>query len=340
MNTEYDKIIQSLDTGQYSAVYFLQGEEPFFIDRIVGKVENEILDDSQKGFNQLVMYGKDSDLGKLLNAARRYPMMGERQVVILKEAQEMRDWSKADSQQLFVNYLENPQPSTVLVIAYKYKTLDKRTKVAKALKKYAVFFESKKKYPNQIPQWIMDYCRSQKIQIKNDAVMMLAENIGDNLQRLANELDKLSLNLKDGQAVDAQMIQTYVGISKDYNVFELQKAIGTRNRLKALKIADYFGANPSNNPLVLTIFSLFSYFSKLLQVHAAKTTNERELASLLGVNPFFVKDYLQASRYYSVAKVVAVLAYLQEADLKSKGIGYATTKEGEILTELIVKIVD
>ncbi|MEQ6168683.1 DNA polymerase III subunit delta [Ekhidna sp. MALMAid0563] len=340
MASDYTQIIKDINSGSYAPVYFLQGEETFYIDDIINNIENNALEESQRSFNQVVLYGKDTTLTDVIGAARRYPMMGERQVVIVKEAQEMRDWKSEDKQTLVVNYLENPLPSTILVFGYKYKTVDKRTKFGKSIEKHSVFLNAKKLYDNQVPDWIRNYCKSKGVKIDDSAVMMLSENIGNNLQRLANEIQKLLLNVKKDDAVNSAMVQKYVGISKDYNIFELQKALSGLNKLKALKIANYFASNPSNNPLVLTIYSLFSYFSKLLLIHHADNKNEKALASLIGVNPFFVKEYMQAARNYPVGKVVKNIKYLHEADMQSKGIGYATKKEGPVLTELVYKLMN
>lgn len=339
MASDYTEILKDIKNGNFAPVYFLQGEETFFIDNIIDNIENSALDESQRSFNQIVLYGKDTSLTDVIGAARRYPMMGERQVVIVKEAQEMRDWTKDDKQTLVINYLENPLTSTILIFGYKYKSIDKRTKFGKIVEKNSVFLHSKKLYDNQVPDWIRSFSKAKGVKIDDAAVMMLSENIGNNLQRLANEIEKLLLNVKD-QTIDAAMVQRYVGISKDYNIFELQKALSSMNKLKAHKIADYFAANSGNNPLVLTIYSLFSYFSKLLLIHHAENKNDKAIASLIGVNPFFVKEYLQAVRNYPVHKVAQNIKYLHEADMQSKGIGYATKKEGPVLTELVYKLMN
>lgn len=337
---EYREIISQISAGQFSPVYFLQGEETFFIDNIISNIENKALDDTQKSFNQLILYGRDTNLTEIVGAARRYPMMGERQVVIVKEAQELRDWAKSDAQTLLSGYLENPLTSTLLVFGHKYKVLDKRTKLGKLLESKTTFLHAKKIYDNKVPEWIMSYTQAHQVKIEQPAVMMLAENIGNNLQRLANEIEKLLLNLNGGDVITSQMVQRYVGISKDYNIFELQKALSTQNKIKAFKIVKYFAANPGNNPLVLTIYSLFSYFTKLLMIHKSGSASERQLAQLIGVNPFFVKEYLIAKRHYPLPKVIRNLTYLQEADLQSKGIGYATKKEDAVLTELVYKLMN
>ncbi|MFK7952557.1 MAG: DNA polymerase III subunit delta [Ekhidna sp.] len=340
MASEYPEIIKNIQQGSFAPVYFLQGEETFFIDNIIDNIEERALGETQKSFNQVILYGKETTLTDVIGTARRYPMMGERQVVIVKEAQEMRDWTKEDRQNLVLSYLENPLASTILVFGYKYKSLDKRTKLGKAMDKHSVFLNSKKLYDDKIPGWIKSYSQASQVKIEDSAVMMLSENIGNNLQRLANEIEKLLLNCKKGESITSQMVQRYVGISKDYNIFELQKALGTLNKLKAHKIADYFASNPSNNPMVLTIYSLFTYFSKLLLVHQSDNKSDSAVASVIGVNPYFAREYIQAARNYPLGKVVQNIKHLQDADLQSKGIGFATKKEGPILTELVYKLMN
>lgn len=336
----YGEIINDIQQGKYTPVYFLQGEETFFIDNVISNIEETALEESQKSFNQLVLYGKDTSLTDVIGAARRYPMMGDRQVVIVKEAQELKGWNKEDMQVLTTSYLENPLASTILVFGYKYKSLDKRTKLGKSIDKHSVVLNSKKLYDNEVPGWIQSYCAAKKIDIEKDAIMMLAENIGNNLQRLANEVEKLILNLKNNDRITSAMVQRYVGISKEYNIFELQKAIGVRNQQKVLKIINYFASNPSNNPMVLTIYSLFTYFSKLLLVHHSKNDNEKALAGVIGVNPYFVKEYLVAAKNYPVGKVVANIGHIGKADLESKGIESATKKDKAVLTELVYKLMN
>ena len=265
-------------------------------------------------------------------------MMGERQVVIIKEAQEMRGWTKDVNQSLLLQYLENPLASTILVFAYKYKTLDKRTKLGKALDKQTVLLTSKKIYDNQVPSWISSYSKARGIEISQKAVMLLAENIGNNLQRLANEIDKLILNKPDNGQIDEKAVHRFVGISKDYNIFELQKALGTGNRLKAQQIVRYFGSNPSNHPMVLTIFNLFSYFSKLLLVHGSASKDKQSIAREIGVHPFFAEEYIKASRLYSLHAVLRNLHHIEEADLASKGISGLVPSEKDLLQELIHKL--
>ena len=335
---DYNAIIKEQQQGKFDMVYFLQGAEPFFIDNVIENIELNALDDSQKSFNQYVLYGKETSLTEILNIARKYPMMGERQIVIVKEAQEMRGWNKEDQVNLLINYLENPSPTTVLAFGYKYKTLDKRTKLAKAFGKEAVVLDSKRLYDNQIPDWLRSYANALGVKLSNKAVMIMAENIGNNLQRLSNEIEKLKINSQDGQEIDEAMVQKYVGISKDYNSFELQTAIAMRNETKAFKIVKYLAANPSANPLVMTLGSLYSFFSKLLILHHQHAEEKNEVARLIGVHPFFANEYVQAKRNYPVNVVTRNIQVIYDADLQSKGIGFASMSEGAILQELVFKL--
>ncbi|MDE0470964.1 MAG: DNA polymerase III subunit delta [Ekhidna sp.] len=335
---DYYEILKSLKAKSFSPVYFLQGEETYFIDSIIKEIAHSALEESQKSFNQLVLYGKDTTLTDVIGAARKYPMTGERQVVIVKEAQEIKEWNTKDKENLILNYLENPLRSTILVFGYKHKSLNRRTKLGKAFEKHAVFLNAKKIYDNNIPDWIRSYCQANAVQIEEQAVMILSENIGNNLQRLSNEIEKLILNIKEEKQITSKMVQEYIGISKDYNIFELQKALSAANKRKAFKIAGYFASNPGNNPIVFIISKLFSYFTKLLMIHQSTDKSDRNIAGLIGVNPFFVKEYLAASGNYPINKVMQNIKHLHEADLQFKGIGYATKKERSILTELIYKI--
>ncbi len=337
---EYQEIIKSISSGDYAPVYFLQGEEPFFIDNIIEHIETNALDEAQKSFNQYILYGKEADLTTIIGTARKYPMMGERQVVIVKEAQEMKGWNKEDSQSLMTNYLENPLPSTVLVFGYKYKTLDKRTRISKSLAKHAVNLVSKRIYDNQIPSWIQGYAKARNVSISQKATMLLSENIGNNLQRLANEIEKLLLNVDEGSEIDENAVHRYVGISKEFNVFELQGALSAGNFPKALKIVNYFGANPANHPMVLTLANLFSYFSKILMIHQSRDKEKNAVAKLIGVHPFFAGEYLNATKHYSLDQVKRNIQLIHEVDLKSKGVGFNLSKDKEsgLLRELLYQL--
>ncbi len=335
---EYAEIIKDLQKGKYAPIYFLQGEEPFFIDNIIANIEANALDETQKSFNQYVLYGKEVGFTEIMNAARKFPMMGERQVVIVKEAQEMRDWKSENALKLLESYLENPLPSTILAIGYKYKSLDRRKKITKLIEKNAVFLNSKKIYDDKVPGWVKSYAQATGASISEKAVMILTENIGNNLQRLANEIDKLRLNIPEGQQIDEVAVQKYVGISKDYNTFELQKALSLKDEVKVYKIVDYFAANPSSNPIILVIANLFAYYSKLLLIHDNGAFDKNAVARTIGVNPFFANEYIQAARNYPLPVVLRNLTFIKDADLQSKGIGFAPMKDGEILKELIYKL--
>ena len=336
--SEYNEIIKDLQKGTYAPVYFLQGEESFFIDNIIRYIEQSALDDTQKSFNQYVLYGKEIGFTDVLNVARKYPMMGERQVVLVKEAQEMKDWKREEAQNLLIPYLENPLPSTVLVFGYKYKTLDRRTRLCKVFEKHAVFLNSKKIYDDKVPSWVASYAKATGVGITDKAIMILTENIGNNLQRLANEIDKLKLNVTDGRQIDEHAVQKFVGINKDYNTFELQKALALKDEVKAHRIVNYFAANPSANPLVLLIANLYSFYSRLLILHDQGARDKNTVAGAIGINPYFAGEYLQAIRNYPEPVVIRNLSVIHQADLQSKGIGYATMREGDILRELIFKL--
>ena len=337
---DYGDIIKDITSGNYAPVYFLQGDEPFFIDNIISHIEKNALDETQKSFNQYVLYGKEVEMSQIMTTAKQFPMMGDRQVVIVKEAQEIRGWTKELNQNLLLDYLNNPLASTILAFAYKYKSLDKRTKIGKELEKKSVFLHSKKIYDNQVPNWIMTYAQARKVQISNKAVMLLSENIGNNLQRLSNEIEQLLLNLKEGESIDENAIHRYVGISKEYNIFELQSALSSGNQKKAQQIVKFFASNPSNNPLVLTIFNLFSYFNKLLLAHSSSQKDKQTIARVIGVHPFFAEEYIRALRQYSLPIVLRNIQFIRDADLASKGVNQLVPSEEDLLKELIFKLMN
>ena len=327
------KILNEIKQGNIKPIYFFMGEEPYYIDRLTEYIENNILTEEEKGFNQMVLYGKDVSVEDVISNAKRYPMMADRQVVIVKEAQELsRTIEKLES------YAENPQPTTVLVFAYKYKTLDKRKKITKTLEKKGVVFESKKLYDNQVGDWIKRVLQGKNYNIEPKAAAMLVEFLGNDLSKIGNELDKLMIILPVGSTINPKVIEENIGISKDYNVFELRKAIGERDELKAYKIADYFSQNPKDNPLVMTTGLVFGFFSQLLQYHGLKDRNPSNVAKMLKVNPYFVKDYDIALRNYPMKKVSAVIAALRDIDVKSKGVGANAIPQSDLLKEMLVKI--
>lgn len=327
------KIINDLKAGTIKPIYFLMGEEPYYIDKLTEYIENNILSEDEKGFNQTVIYGRDATIEDIVSNAKRYPMMAERQVVVVREAQELsRTIDKLES------YAENPQPTTVLVVAYKYKTLDKRKKLVKLIAKNGVLFESKKLYENQVGTWIQRLLQGRGYSIEPKANAMLVEFLGNDLSRISNELDKLQIILPKGHTITPKDIEYNIGFSKEFNVFELQNAIGSKDQLKAYKIAQYFADNPKDNPLVVTVSLVFGFFVKILKYHGLKDKDPRAAAPVLGVNPFFMKDYEIALRNYPMKKVSSIMASLREIDVKSKGVGANSLSNHDLLKEMLVKI--
>lgn len=326
-------IINDLKAGIIKPIYFLMGEESYYIDKLTEYIENNILSEDEKGFNQTVIYGRDATIEDIVSNAKRYPMMAERQVLVVREAQELsRTIDKLES------YAENPQPTTVLVVAYKYKTLDKRKKLVKLIAKNGVLFESKKLYENQVGTWIQRLLQGRGYSIEPKANAMLVEFLGNDLSRISNELDKLQIILPKGHTITPKDIEYNIGFSKDFNVFELQNAIGSKDQLKAYKIAQYFADNPKDNPLMVTVSLVFGFFVKILKYHGLKDKDPRAAAPVLGVNPFFMKDYEIALRNYSMKKVSSIVASLREIDVKSKGVGANSLSNHDLLKEMLVKI--
>lgn len=329
---KFEQVLENLKNKIYHPIYLLAGEEAFFIDQISNYIENNVLDEMEKEFNQTILYGKEIDVAKIIGAAKRFPMMSNHQVVIIKEAQEIK---KIDE---LAAYAENPLNSTLLVLCYKYKKYDKRKALAKIVKKQGVLFESNKLYDNQVPDWINNQLNKRGYKIRPKAAVMLAEFLGTDLSKISNEIDKLAINLPLGTEITDEEIERNIGISKDYNVFELQKAIGKRDEFKSNQIVNYFAANEKDNPLIKVTGVLYNYFSKLLIFHQLKDKSRNSVATALSVNPFFVNDYQLAARNYSISKLSYIIHILREYDLKSKGVGNISTRDGELLKELIFKI--
>ncbi|MCH7403766.1 DNA polymerase III subunit delta [Belliella kenyensis] len=338
MPSKPEDIIKDLHAGKYAPVYFLQGEEPYFIDVITDYIEKNAIPEHEKGFNQTVMYGKDASMPAIMSNARRFPMMADRQVVIVKEAQNINGLGKDDVDGLLINYLKNPLPSTILVFAHKYKVLDGRKALAKELDKKAILVKSEKVPDYKMAAWVKDYIHSKGHQIDDRNASIIAESIGNNLEVLTNEIGKMLINFTSSTQIDATHIQQYIGINKDYNNFELTKAIGVKDVIKANKIIHYFGQNPKGHPLIPMIALMFNYFQKIALAHEMSKASDQELARSLGVNPFFVKEYRIAARNYNLGKVIESFTYLREADLRSKGVNANGMDESQILKELIFKI--
>jgi len=330
---EVVKIVNDIKAGIIKPIYFLMGEEPYYIDKLTEYMEANLLAEEEKGFNQTILYGRDVSIEDIVSTAKRYPMMAERQVVIVREAQELsRTIDKLES------YAENPMPTTVLVMAYKYKTLDKRKKVTKVLDKNGLVYESKKLYENQVGDWLKRVLAGKKLNIEPKAAAMLVDFLGTDLSKIANELDKLAIILPQGSTVTPEIIEENIGFSKDFNVFELRKAIGEKNIKKAYQIAQYFADNPKDNPLVLTVGQTFGFFIQLLKYHGLKDRNPKNVASALGINPFFVKEYDVAIKNYPMKKVSQIVASLRDIDVKSKGVGANGLPPGDLMKEMLANI--
>lgn len=330
---EVKLLVTDIKNKKLKPIYFLMGEEPYYIDKVSEFIESKILTEDEKGFNQTILYGRDTSVEEIVATAKRFPMMAERTVLIVKEAQELfRTIEK------LVSYVENPLESTVLVICYKYKTLDKRKKLIKSISKKGVVLESKKLYENQVGDWIFGVLKGKKYQIEPKAVHMLVEFLGTDLSKISNELDKLMSILPKQTLITPKHIEENIGISKDYNVFELRKAIGKKDILKCNQIINYFSENPKNNPIIMTISLINSYFTQLLLYHGLKDKSKGNVARVLRVSPYFVDDYVLAGKNYPMRKVSQIITYLREADLKSKGVGANNLPQRDLLKELLFKI--
>lgn len=329
---EYKEIIADLKKKIYAPVYFLSGEEPYFIDLISDYAEKNILDETEREFNLQVLYGRDVDVPTIISEAKRYPMMSDRQVVIIKEAQNIRNIEELEP------YVNNPLDSTVLVVCYKYKTLDKRKAFPKLVAKKGVLFESKKLYENKVPDWINGYLKEKNYSANPKATQLLTEYLGADLGKIANELDKLMINLSPGSEITTDHIQNNIGISKDYNTFELNDALAKKDVLKANRIINYFAANPKDHPIPVTISALYGYFIKVLQYHFLSDKSRENAARTLGVNPFFLNDYIKASENYPSGKIKTIISILREYDLRFKGVDNVSADEGALLKEMVYKI--
>jgi DNA polymerase-3 subunit delta len=327
-----DKIIAEWKKKVFKPVYWLEGEEEFFIDKAINFAEHHILNENEASFNLSIFYGRDASWADVINACRRYPMFAERQVVLLKEAQQMRDIEKLEA------YVENPLLSTVFVVSYKNKKVDGRTKFAKLLKEKGVLISTKKMYDNQLPEWTQELIQSKGLSISPRGLALLVDHIGNDLTRIENEVEKISINLGKRKAITEEDIEEFVGVSKEFNVFELQSALAKKDLSKAIRIIQYFEANPKAAPVQLVLPSLYGFFSKVFMVHGANTMDEKAAAAAIGVNPFFIKDYLQAAKMYDYAGVETALLLLHNYNLKSIGVNNTGTEDGSLLKELVVKM--
>ena len=340
MDAQVKKILTELKSGKYAPVYFLQGEETFYIDLISNYIENNALSESERSFNQVVMYGKDVTMASILTNARRFPMMAERQVVIVKEAQDIQDLNKEMGPKLLLDYLTRQVPSTVLVFCHKHKTLDKRRELGKKIDQYAVMLSTKKLYENQLPEFVYEYIHEKKVTIDQQAVQVLCEYVGNDLHRMANEIDKLTISLPESGSIGVDQVMNQVGVSKEYNVFELQKAILRRDPLLANKIVNYFESNTRKNPMIPVVAFLYSFFSKLLMAAQVEDKSEKGLATELKVSPYALRDYTLALRQFPLPKIIDNLSSIKDADLKLKGVNTGSSDEGQIFRELIWRIMN
>ncbi len=339
MDASVRKILTDAKAGKFSPVYFLQGEEPYFIDTVSDYIEKNALSEADKGFNQVVVYGKDASMATILTHARRFPMMAQFQVVIVKEAQEIQDLNKEIGAKLLLEYLKQPVPSTVLVFCHKHKSLDKRRELGKNIEKLTTSLTSKKLYDNQLPDFMSEYANERRIAIDDQAIRALCEFVGNDLSRLTNEMDKLTISLKPGESITIERVMQQVGVSKEYNIFELQKAILQKNSLNVAKIVNYFESNTKKNPVIPMVAYLYSFFSKVLLASQASDKSEKGLASALKVSPYVIRDYSLALQQFSADRILRNISLLKEADLKLKGVNTGSTNEGQVLRELIYRLI-
>ena len=325
-------ILNEIKAGDIRPLYFLMGEEAFFIDQISTFIETSVLDETQRGFDQTTIYGKDTSIDAIVSSAKRFPMLAERQVIVVKEAQNL-----SRTIEDLLPYVKNPQHTTTLVICYKYKSIDKRKTLYKALSKAHVVFESKKIYDSKIPSWISGELQKMNLKITPKASYLLSEFLGNDLAKISNELSKLQLVMGDNDLITPELIQINIGISKDFNNFELQKAIAQLDQKKAYQIVRYFSENPNQHPMVLTVATLYSFFSKLMILHTVNDRNPKVLSRAIGVNPYFLNDYTAAAKNFPMRRISSVFQALRTIDVKSKGVG-ANLKPLDLYQELIFRI--
>lgn len=327
-----EKIIAEWKNGKFKPIYWLEGEEAFFIDQVVDYAEHQILTAAEAGFNLTIFYGKDADWASVVNACMRYPMFAERQVVLLKEAQQMRDIEKIEG------YIENPLNSTVFVVSYKEKKVDGRSRLSKLLKQKGEVFTTKKMYENQLPEWANTMVQKHGLSITEKGLFLLVDHIGNDLSRIQNEIEKLAVNLGSRKNITEDDIENYIGVSKEFNVFELQTAIAQKDLAKAIRIIQYFEANPKAAPIQMVLPALYNFFSKVFMLYSIPNPDEKAVASALGVNPFFVKDYMGAARKYDYKGVEKILLLLHQYNLRSVGVYDGGTSDAGLLKEMTVKI--
>lgn len=333
---EYKDIVKELKKGHYRHIYFFHGKEPYFIDRLTEYIQANALPDDQKSFNQTILYGKDTDAETVINTAKRYPMMAKRQVVIVREAQNLKGLDKLRF------YIQKPQDSTILVVNHKYASLDKRTKLYKALKEPVAEFESKKIKDHQVPEWIQKYVGQSNLSIDAEAATLMAEFLGNDLDKITHELDKLMLAMQKGEnRITPAVIEKNIGISKEYNPFELNKALAEKDVMKANRIIRHFGKNPSEYAMPMIIGSMYFFFSKVLGYHFLKPEERKDrqkVAGRLKTYKSTVWQYEKATKKYSYQKAARIISYLREYDMRSKGMNNVSASQEDLLKELVFKI--
>ncbi len=339
MDTAAKKVMVDLRAKRYAPVYLLQGEETYYIDLISNYIESNILSESEKSFNQVILYGKESPVHVILNNAKRFPMMAERQVVIVREAQDIPDLSKEVGQKLLLDYFQHPALSTILVLCHKYKTLDKRKELGKKAEQLTTSLTFKKPYENQLPEFIEDYVSSKGFSIEGEAVRVLCESVGVDLGRLSMEIGKMLTGKQAGYRISEEDVMSQVGISREFNVFELQKALIQQDAYRACQISDYFAGNTRKNPLIMVVAFLFSFYSKLMLLAMASSKNGPDAGNALKISPYAMRDYSIALQKYPLGKLMENVSLLKEADLKLKGLNSGSTAEGQILKELVLRLI-
>lgn len=336
---ELDLILKNIKNKELQPLYFLHGEESYYIDVAVKSFENNVLEEDEKAFGQTVVYGKDTNYSEILSLAKQFPMFGNLNLIIVKEAQDLKMGEEETA--AFLNYIENPVETTVLVFAHKNKKLDsKKRKLNDLLKKKKYIFLSEKMRDYEVPKFIQEELKNQKINTAPNISFLLAEYLGTDLSRISNEINKLKLVLKENETLDEKLVERHIGISKEFNVFELQKAIGHKDAAKAMKIVYYMGKNPKTNPIIMTIGNLYNFFSNVIIYQTMIGQPQNTIASEMGVNPYFLKDYAEAARFYPLKHATRIISILREIDLKSKGLGANQTEESELLTEMVYKILN
>lgn len=335
---ELELILKNIKNKDVLPIYFFHGEEPFFIDVAVKALENDFLEEDEKAFNQTVVYGKDTNYGEILSLARQFPMMGDKQVIIVKEAQDLK--FNEEEAKMLETYVANPVPSTVLVFGHKHKKLDSRKKVTKALSNSKMLFLSEPVKDNNLAKWIADECNVLGIKTAPNISHLLAEYLGNDLSRISNELHKLKMILKPGEVLNETHVENHIGISKEFNVFELQKALGSKNMNQAYKIAHFMGKNPKNNPFVMMLASLYNYFSNIILYQTLIGQPPQTIASTLGVHPYFISEYTNAAKLYPLKHATRVISLLREFDMKGKGLGAVNQNDEQLIKEMVYKILN